>query len=132
MADFAIWMAAVETLHWEAGTFARVYEANRADAVHTVLEDDLVAMALRRYMEGRFEIVTTAKALLSELGALVQDHERRDKSWPRTAQHLAGQLRKLGPALREVGISIEKDRGTGRSRERYLIIRRENVPPPTE
>jgi hypothetical protein len=52
MADFAEWVVACEgALLWKPGTFMAAYDANRLDAVETVLEDDDVAMAVRAILE---------------------------------------------------------------------------------
>jgi hypothetical protein len=47
MADFALWASACEEAFWDAGTFAKAYQLNRDDAVHTVIEADLVATAVQ-------------------------------------------------------------------------------------
>jgi hypothetical protein len=46
MADFAKWATACELPLWKAGTFAKAYDANRAEAVETVIESDPVAGAV--------------------------------------------------------------------------------------
>jgi hypothetical protein len=82
------------------------YEENRADAVEVVLEADPIAMALRRHMGHRPEHTTTATELLSELSLLAGDHVRRGRQWPTSAKGLSGQLTRLAPALRRIGITI--------------------------
>jgi hypothetical protein len=110
MADYAIWVAACETAIWQAGMHMAAYEENRAEAVDIVLEADPVAMALRRHMERRTETTTTATQLLGDLGSLVSDHIRRGRQWPQSASSLSGQLKRLAPALRKVGITITHSR----------------------
>jgi len=127
MADYAAWVRACETAIWPAGTHMAVYEVNRADAVDVVLDADLVAMALRQLMETRVEHVTTATALLADLGPLVSDDMRRGRQWPGNGRALSGQLTRLGPALRRVGITVAhfREGGTGR---RLIRINREVRP----
>jgi hypothetical protein len=108
MADYAIWINACETAIWAAGMHLSAYEANREDAAEVVLEADPVAAALRQHMERRAEITTTAKDLLAALNPLVSDHVRRSWAWPQTPRGLSGQLARLAPALRRIGITIEK------------------------
>jgi len=102
------------------------YEANRRDAVDTVLEADPVAVALDRHMEGRSEHTTTATQLLEALNGLASDHVRRSRQWPTSARGLSGQLTRLAPALRRVGITITSDR-EGHTGRRLLHIRREEI-----
>jgi hypothetical protein len=122
MADYAVWVRACETAIWGAGMHLAAYETNRTDAVDVVLDADPVAMALRQYMEGRPETTTTATELLAKLGSLVSDHVRRGRQWPGSARALSGQLARLGPALRRVGITVTSSREAGR---RLLHIRRD-------
>ena len=100
------------------------YEANRVEAVDTVLDADPVAMALRQHMECRSEHVTTAAELLVELGALAADHVRRGRQWPGSARGLSGQLTRLAPALRRVGITVEHEREAGTGGRRLIRLTR--------
>jgi hypothetical protein len=124
MADYAVWVRACETAIWQAGMHMAAYEENRADAVDIVLDADPVAMALLQNMEGRAETTTTATELLAALGALVSDQVRRGRQWPGSARGLSGQLTRLGPALRRVGITIEHRR-QGHTGVRLIQIVRE-------
>ena len=105
MADYAVWVRACETAIWEAGMHMAAYEANRGDAVELVLDADPVATALRQYMDGRSDHTITTTDLLATLSTLVSDHVRRGRQWPSSARGLSGQLTRLGPALRRVGIT---------------------------
>jgi hypothetical protein len=60
MADYAVWIRACEGAIWETGMHMAAYEANRQDAADTVLDEDPVAVELRRHMERRPECTTTA------------------------------------------------------------------------
>jgi hypothetical protein len=113
MADYAVWVRACETAIWQAGMHMAAYEANRGDAVEVVLEADPVATALRQYMDGRSDLTITTTELLAALSTLVGDHGRRGRQWPSSARGLSGQLTRLGPALRRVGIAIERVREAG-------------------
>jgi hypothetical protein len=124
MADYAIWVRACETAIWQAGMHMAAYEENRADAVDIVLDADPIAMALRQHMEKRADTTTTATELFAALGALVSDHVRRGRNWPGSARALSGQLTRLGPALRRVGIAITHKR-QGHTGARLIHISRE-------
>jgi hypothetical protein len=54
MADFAHWIAACETAEWEAGTFAKAYEANRGALVDVSMEADIALVWLHRRCEALF------------------------------------------------------------------------------
>jgi hypothetical protein len=117
MADYALWAAACETHAWPKGTHLAAYTKNRNDAAEMVLDADPVAQVLRQYMAKRGQTTTTAAELLRNLNDIVTEQTRRDRSWPLTSRALAGRLKRLGPALRKVGITIERpdrEAGTGR------------------
>ena len=128
MADYAVWIRACETAIWAAGMHMAAYEANRKDAVEVVLDCDPVATALLQHMQGRSEITTTATELLATLSLVVSDHVRRGAAWPVTARTLSGQLKRLAPALRRVGIEVRHDRQSAR---RLIQIRNVNASTPT-
>ena len=84
-------------------------------------------MALRRHMERRTKTTTTATELLAALDALVTEHVRRDRQWPLSARALSGQLTRLAPALRRVGITITHSRQANTGR-RLVHISKEGSP----
>src|SRR5262249_57079471 len=55
MADFALWATACERALWPAGTFIAAYAGNRSAAVDSVIEADLVAIAVRKLVAGTVE-----------------------------------------------------------------------------
>jgi hypothetical protein len=124
MADYAVWVRACETAIWQAGMHMAAYEENRGDAIDIVLDADPVAMALRQHMEKRDETTTTATELLTALSALVNETVRRGRQWPGSARGLSGQLTRLGPALRRVGVTIEHKR-QAHTGVRLIHIRRQ-------
>jgi hypothetical protein len=101
MADFAHWIRACEgEALWPVGTHMSVYNRNRSEAVEIVIESDPVATALRRHMEHRPDITTTASELFVELSKLAPEHVHRERGqWPGSAQVLSGKLTRLAPAL---------------------------------
>lgn len=136
MADFAKWVVACEAkLPWQPGTFLRVYEGNRRDAVTTALDVDPVGTAVREWLP----TVTggtwsgTAAALLDLLTARVGERVAKSREWPQTARGLSGRLRRLAPALRAVGITIDFERlpggSSGGARTRILTL---EVGPPAK
>ena len=123
MADFAKWATACEPALWPAGTFAKAYDANRDEAVETVIEADAVATALRSLMADRLEWSGTASDLLRTLSLQVSEPERRGNTWPTAPNKLSGRLRRQAPFLRHIGIQID-ERRTGKAGTRTLYIKR--------
>jgi hypothetical protein len=122
MADHAVWMRACETAIWSAGMHMAAYEANRQDSVDVVLDADPVAMALRQHMERRSETITTATELLAVMTQLTTEQVRRSSHWPMSARGLSGQLRRLAPALRRIGISVTLDHREAHTGRRLVHI----------
>jgi hypothetical protein len=129
MADFMLWVASCETALWPTGTFAAAYRANREEAVDATVEADLVSSAVRSLMANRMSSWEgTASQLLDTLGLLVTEPQRRSKTWPTTAHHLSGRLRRAAPGLRKIGIVVERTRTMV---SRHIRVTRA-VPPPEE
>ena len=117
MADFALWATACEGALWPPGQFRRSYGINRTEAISAVIDNDAVACAVRTLITKRPTWSGTATELLSELGIVVAEEERKARTWPRTANALSGRLRRSATFLRKVGIEIEFTReGHGRTR----------------
>jgi hypothetical protein len=123
MADFATWVTACEGALWKKGTFMTAYAANIVEGVEAVLEADLVAAVLRKYMEIVPEFVGTASDLLKALNSILTEAEQKAKGWPKRPPTLAKALRRFATPLRKVGIEITFER-EGRSRVRKVIITR--------
>ena len=109
MADFARWVTACEgTLGWEAGAFVRTYTDARRAATEATLEASAVATPVLAFVRAGGDWTGTAAELLAGLEAHVPEALRRDRMrWPHSARGLSGALRRLGPALRAVGVDVE-------------------------
>ena len=108
MADFAIWCsAAAPSLGWDQDTFLTAYEGNRQSANALALDASSVASVVVTFVEEHPVCWEgTAAALLEELGKLLTEDQRRQKTWPKTPRALSGQLRRLGSNLRRAGIEV--------------------------
>jgi primase-polymerase (primpol)-like protein len=110
MADFARWGEAVgRGLGWEHGAFLKAYEANRDAASEIALEASAVALAIRRFMEGRASWEGTATDLLAELTKMVGE-EKAKTTLPPKPNALSGKLKRATPALRKCGINVTIER----------------------
>jgi hypothetical protein len=129
MADFARFAVACELALPEGErVFLAAYKENQAGANEQVLEESLVAVALRQFMIDRDEWVGTATELLNHLKGLVPEDQRKDKDqgWPKKPNGLSNKLKSLAPSLRRatrIDVCIgEKD--TNRKRTRLITVRR--------
>jgi hypothetical protein len=132
MADFGILGVAVErALGWPGGSFLDAYGGNRDDAAAAALESSAIYPELGRFARslpngmnsqkgGFWE--GTCQQLLDELGRIAGD-KAKSKYWPTSPRGLSGQLRRLAPSLRRVGILVEFDKsGGGNNRQRTVRI----------
>jgi hypothetical protein len=130
MADFALWATACETgAPWVKGLrFMDAYNRNRAEATHVVLEDDHVAQALRKAMEGCDNFEGTATKLLTRLTE-TWNGNLPDK-WPKAANRLSNRLRRIVPQLAAVGLTVTFPDRTGDARQ--VKVTRGDVRPAPE
>jgi hypothetical protein len=123
MADFAEWVVACEpALPWSRGTFIAAYDRNRDAIVEATIEADIVAAAIRGFVTTRHRWEGTATELLAMLNNATNEATRKLKNWPATATALSGRLRRTAPNLRKMGIGVDFDRETGRSRNRKILL----------
>jgi hypothetical protein len=125
MVDFERWSVATEeALEGEPGSFMKAYDATRADAVDTALENHPIAGPLWKFSEGFVgesnAWLGTATDLLNALNDRVEDEDRRQPDWPRQANQLSAQLNRLAPAFHSVGVYIKRHRKHGGLREIQL------------
>jgi hypothetical protein len=119
MADFARLLAGLDAVTgWHT---LDAYLAGTADVNAAVLETEPLAAAVRTFLAGQAVGWTGTAAQLLEL--LTPDPAPR--SWPRTPRALSGQLRRLAPALRGVGIDVSFEKETGGSRQRLVRLSHE-------
>jgi hypothetical protein len=112
MADFACWVSAAETaLGWKPGEFLKAYGSNRESAHEAVLSDSLLYAPLLMLLEQSGDCWEgTPSQLLEALKSRVNQKVAEEKSWPKKPNMLTNKLKRLAPALRVVGITIERDR----------------------
>jgi hypothetical protein len=118
MADFAIWSVAAEhAMPWKKGMFLAAYTASRQGAVEAALDGDPVADLARKVApwDG------TATEFLQALNGSVSEETRRRKGWFSQARQVGDALRRLAPALRQVGIEVSFIRH-GHTRARLIEI----------
>ncbi len=117
MADFSEVLAAVDKV---LGTDAtKVYEAASERLAADVVYGDPVAAAVLALVEKDHGFTGTAAQLLKSLTYYAPDP--RPKTWPADATRLSGQLKRVTPGLRDMGVEVETRR-TGAGRQ--VLVRR--------
>jgi hypothetical protein len=115
MADFTrLACAAAPAFGWTEDDVLAALDANRADAVLTVIEGDAVAVAVQSLAAG-VPFSGTATELLARLSGLTPTESQRAKGWPKDAARLSARLRRAAPALRRAGVDVRLPTGGGRS-----------------
>jgi Domain of unknown function (DUF3854) len=127
MADFARFAVGCETGRAEGdGLFLVAYMENQAGANEQVLDESLVAVAVKQFMAGQDEWRGTATDLLNLLKGLVAEDQRKDSDWPKKPNGLSNKLKRLAPSLRRatrIDVRIG-EKGPDRKRTRLITIRR--------
>ncbi len=115
MADFARLLAALDVVtDWS--TFDD-YSSVGSQLADDVIESDPVAAAVVQLMAKHSEWLGTASELLDVLTPNDQHELRRttqSKHWPKDGARLSGQLKRLAPALLQVGIDATQERQAGK------------------
>jgi hypothetical protein len=125
MGDFASWAVATEVaLGGEEGLFMDALGFSDAEGAQQALEASPLAEPLYQLAQnhpGGWE--GTATEMLAELREFVDDDVQFTKEWPKAANVLSGNLRRLGPLLREAGqVHVEQlSRQDGKGMKRWLV-----------
>jgi hypothetical protein len=127
MADFCLWVeAAAPAFGWDPEEFLDAMEANRRGADAVAIEAVPIGSVLLTFMEARSGWEGTATELLAALSALVSEQVQRSREWPKRANSLSGQLRRLAPNLRQLGITVDGVR-SGKAGQRRLSLIKNNA-----
>jgi primase-polymerase (primpol)-like protein len=111
MADFATWVTAAEpALHQPHETFLRAYSKNRRMAVENSIDGDPIVDVLRG-------LPLPWSGQIQRLLDQIPDGEHK----PNTPKALGNILRRIAPAIRQVGLQIENTRSRG---QRIITISR--------
>jgi hypothetical protein len=117
MADATRWVTAAEVaLCWPDGSFLAAYRANRTNSRALTLDASPLAAPLRRLLSDR-DLTGTATELLKALEELVGAEVTKRRDWPKTAQQLGTELRRLAPDLRrveQIDVTFPARHGSGR------------------
>jgi hypothetical protein len=104
-ADFARWATACEGAFWPDGTFMATYLENRTEAAEQLIENDVVAAAIRSLLNTRGSWSGTATNLDTAL-RVISGNIEGSKGWPVTTRSLANALRGIAASLGKIGIEV--------------------------
>ena len=123
MADFAQWVeAGAPAFGWQAGSFLAVYTHNRGEADEIALDALPTGAAVRAFKADKTAWEGTASELL-DLLAERAGGAARDRSWPKRAHVLSGQLKRLAPNFRRLGIAVETSIKESGGKRRLIRLR---------
>ena len=125
MADFARLGEAMFLATETDGSFTELYRDNRTDSLQRSLDSSPVALAVQEFITNEKDWTGTAKELKAVLEG---NHKQEGEGWPKSPKGLSDILSRLAPALREVGIEVERLPRTNNRRltHIYLIENSEN------
>ncbi len=130
MADFAVVLSALDEACPEVtdGQALTLFMGQSLRIVEDVLDADAVAVAIRALMDRSPDgWCGTATELLTALSPMP-----RPQGWPKTGRGLVGHVRRIGPALRTVGIFHYPPADGDKLRKHRLEMKGETPPEPPE
>ncbi|MEH0543271.1 ATP-binding protein [Streptomyces sp. B21-105] len=119
MADFARILAAVDKV--QGWTTMDSYRTSARDAVADVLDGEPFAQAVCQLVDqsGPDGVTLTASELLDR----VPTPDKLPKKWPKDATRAGGQLKRLAPALRTIGLEVDDSkRGPKPKKQRLYTL----------
>lgn len=109
MADFAQLGEAMHcAMGRPEGEFLEIYTHHRRDAIRRTVDSNPVAVACMEFTAKGHSYRGTVKGLLEKLNTFSMSMERGDY-WPRSPRGLGDALRRVAPALRQIGIQVSVD-----------------------
>jgi hypothetical protein len=102
MADFALIVKAVDQLLGTNGL--KTYTSQRGSLAAEVVDSDPYASALRKWLDGVGEWTGAPVELVDK----VPEPDPKPRKWPRTAKAVGVALRRLAPAFRHLGYTIDR------------------------
>jgi hypothetical protein len=108
MADFALWvLGAEDALGWPKGAFFQSYTGNISESADIALESSAIGMAIYGYLEKWGTWTGTFGDFLSALNGEANERTKQSRGWPANGKGLSNSLRRLAPALRIAGFSVQ-------------------------
>ena len=124
MADYARWAVAAEkAFGFEDGSFMAAYLSNRSEAHAISIENSAVGPALLALIRDLRTWSGTASELLEALERLGDERTKQRKDWPHKPRGMAEALKRISPALRASGVTVETgERSKDDERHRLITL----------
>jgi hypothetical protein len=119
MADFARLGESMFLATETDRSFTELYRGNRTDSLQRSLDSSPVALAVQDLIMDQIEWTGTAKELKAELE---KNYHHEGEGWPKSPKGLSDGLSRVAPALREVGIEIERKPRTNTQRLLHIYL----------
>lgn len=124
MIDFCHWgEAVVRVLGYEPGRFFQILQANAQNALDVALDASPVYTNLERYLQSREcngSFVGYAAELMAGLNGIASPAEAHHPCWPKGANKLSENLRRLAGNLKAAGIEYRQLKKTNKGRRLAL------------
>ena len=126
MADAAAWAVAVETGRGEEPRFLDACWAS-IDAAHLqAIEASVIGPAMMKLLQDLSAFSEswegTAEDLLDKLAELAGSPANKTKFWPKSGRSLSGELQRLAPALRGIGVKLVTGRREAKTGRRLILL----------
>jgi hypothetical protein len=134
MADFGRTAVAAERGAREPPIVLAAYQAQGDDRAGRALDASVLGAEIVRFVDRQPEErwSGTMAELLDALVATAETGQTRRAGWPQTPRALSPALRRIAPAMRRSGITVDLDIRAGHDRRRLASLQRLPAPPPPE
>ncbi len=103
---------------------------NRGQASDLAIEASAVGPAILVFIEEEQCWEGTAAELQTTLeNRYCSEQTKNRRDWPKNPQAVGKALRRIAPNLRQAGIDVQFERGTGKSRRRLILLRKSGFLP---
>jgi len=124
MADFARVLEAVGRVRTCVGQSPlSLYRGLEQDLAREVVEGDPFALAVAEMVKAKGVWTGTAR----DLGRAFVSGESRPRGWPTSPRAIGGAIGRLAPALRSIGIAVERNRTAGTNSRKTITLRLEGA-----
>jgi len=111
MADFTRWvLAAEQSFPDECGDFLMVYTNVRREAEEATIERDPVGLSIVCMLEKEGRWIGSMTDLRAKLLPFIPNSgDKEPHGWPKNGKAMSARLRRIAPALRAVGITVDDE-----------------------
>ncbi len=124
MADFTLWASAAEpSFGFSSGEFIDCYRKNRRAVNDAVVDLDMVAGLISRFVEKNVEWKGLPAQLYEDLKSFADDSLVHSRDFPKDPRSLGGRLARIAPNLRARGIEYFPPDRSLRTENRVIVLK---------